>query len=67
VIRRLKKMMDRPVIRDALRFLGAGKPTARAARGILREDGTAVPVEDIMRTFGVQKSVAEQIYKRRSK
>jgi hypothetical protein len=65
VIRQLKKVLDRPIVRDTLSLLGGR--TGRGGRGIRREDGSPVSVEDIMRTFGVQKNVAEQIYKRRSK
>ena len=65
MMRKLRKIMDRPLVQDTLGFFGG--LTGKGGRGIRREDGRPVSVEDIMRTFGVQKNVAEQIYKRRSK
>ena len=64
MIQRLRKMLDRAVVKDSLSFFGVER--RRAGRGIRHEDGRTVSVDEVMASFGVDRDTAEKICKRRS-
>ena len=68
MIRRIRKLLDRPLLQDSLRFFGVTRaPIRSAGRGILQENGQPVSVEEIMLNFGVSRGQAVEISRRQSK
>jgi len=60
-----KLLKERAHLVDDLRIFGAQKTTF--ARGIRMPDGSPVPVDIIMKNFGVPREQAEEIARRQTR
>lgn len=67
MLRRVQQFLkERTRMEDTLRLFGGRKGPA-AARGMRMADGAPVPVEHIMKTFGVTRVRAEEIAQRQTR